>query len=109
MTMTRFNDGLGGHTIPAGSLTTRSTSVVSLLDPSSSAIGTLTLGAGLTTRGTVLDSVAAATVVPLISAAVAGGMGSYNISPIDLALNIPANTYLATYHSDAVVTLAVGP
>jgi hypothetical protein len=94
-----------GYALAPSSLTVRHAPIISLMDPTGSDPANIV--PGLTVM-TPLDN-SPATAVKLFQAPVGEGMGAYSISPVDLALNVPANTYAATYTSTATVTLVNAP
>jgi hypothetical protein len=91
-----------GHTIPTSSIKVTTAPVVSQADLTSSPAITVTPVA----NDTALDTGSA---VKLLSASLLGGMGSYSFSNMTSTLTVRANTYAATYKSDATVSLTSGP
>lgn len=124
LTMSPFTDPNGGAAISlaTGSLTVTNTPFVTAVDLSSTPvigdgaaqIAPLPLHANgitslLLSPGTAFDGAAGVT---LVSAAVNGGMGSYSVSPVDLALKLPATVVIGstgTYTSTATLSLNSGP
>lgn len=92
----------GGHTIPTGSVTVNTAPAVTLADGTSSPADTITV-VGTSTQ---LDT---GSPIKLLSAAIDGGMGSYNISDLTASLTIRADAYAGTYKTDATVALVTGP
>ncbi len=91
-----------GKTLAASSIKVTTAPVVSLVDSTSSSANTITPVA----TTTALDTGSA---VKLLSAAAAGGMGTYSFSTMTSTLTVPANAYAKTYKSDATVSLNVAP
>jgi hypothetical protein len=91
-----------GKTLAASSIKVTTAPVVSLVDSTSSPANTITPVA----TTTALDTGSA---VKLLSAAAAGGMGTYSFSTMTSTLTVPANAYAKTYKSDATVSLNVAP
>jgi hypothetical protein len=91
-----------GKILAASSIKVTTAPVVSLVDSTSSAANTITPVA----TTTALDTGSA---VKLLSAATAGGMGSYSFSNMTSTLTVPANAYAKTYKSDATVSLNATP
>lgn len=93
---------VGGKVIPASSIKVTTAPTVTLVDATSSPANTITPVA----TATALDI---ATPIKLLTAAVDGGMGSYAISDITATLTTRADTYAATYKTDATVAIVTGP
>lgn len=76
---------------------------------------TVTAGAGSSDAGTVTTTggaidLATGSSLKLLSAAVGGGMGTFDISESTLTLNLePKDVYAGTYTSTATVSLVSGP
>lgn len=87
-------------TLPAGSLAIAAPAV-SLKDPGSSLLDTIT------TAGGIIDNT---TGVKLVSAALNGGMGSYTVAPSAMTLTLkPGTVYAGNYASTVTVSLTTGP
>ena len=91
-----------GYTIPTGSMTVSTAPTVALGDGTSSPADTITAVA----TSTQLDT---GSPITLLSAAIDGGMGSYEIGNLTASLSIRADAYAATYKTDATVALVTGP
>ncbi len=91
-----------GYTIPTSSVTVSAAPEVTLADGTSSPANTITT----VSTSTALDT---GSPVTLLSAAVDGGMGSYNIGDLTATLAIRADAYAGTYKTDATVALVTGP
>jgi hypothetical protein len=89
-------------TIATSSVKVTTAPIVTLADATSSAANTITpIGTAV-----ALDT---GSPVKLLSAAAAGGMGSYSVSDISTTLSTRADTYAATYKTDATVSMVTGP
>ncbi len=91
-----------GKAIAMNSLFVSTAPEVTKLDATSSDVGTITPVAVETALDTESD-------VKILSAADAGGMGSYDVSNLGVTLVIPADAYAKTYKSEATVTLNTAP
>lgn len=98
---TAFSHDTNSKTLSPGSLTLTAPSV-SLIDPNSSPIDTVTPAGGTIDGGSVTVLSAAADVD--------AGMGSYTISPMAMSLELkPKEVYAGTYTSTVTVALTTGP
>jgi hypothetical protein len=88
--------------LPASSLTLTNSPAVTVMDETSGPVSALTVGPGLAAL-TAVDTGAS---IALITAPAAAGMGSYTVAPIQLTLNLPANTFAANYTTDALITIS---
>ena len=102
LTLAQFTD-VALDTLPLSSLIVKNTPIINKIDPTSSATGTIT---SLLIPGAALDTGAGQ---KLLSAAVAGGMGSYSISRVNLGMTLPATTKAGVYTSVATVSLNAAP
>lgn len=93
---------VSGKELAASSMRVTTASIITLADATSSAANTVT---PIPTT-TALDTVSP---VKLVSAAVAGGMGSYAVSDLTATLTVPASAYAKTYKTDATVSLNTAP
>jgi hypothetical protein len=93
---------VGGKVLAMGSVKITTAPIVTLADATSSAANTITP----VTTTTSLDT---GSPIKLISAMLAGGMGSYAISSLGATLTTPASVYAKTYKTNATVTLSTGP
>jgi hypothetical protein len=92
----------GGKTLATSSLKVSTATLPSVVDGTSSPANTITP----TTNTTALDT---GFPVTLLSAAAAGGMGSYSFSPMIVTLTLPANVYAITYRTNATISTTTGP
>ena len=91
-----------GYTIPTGSVAVSTVPTVALADGTSSPADTITA----VVSSTQLDT---GSPIKLLSAALDGGMGSYEIGDLTAQLTLRADAYAATYKTDATVALVTGP
>ena len=104
LTLAQFTDAnTPVDTLPLSSLKVKNTPIISKIDPTSSATTTIT---SLLLPGAFLDTGAG---IKLLSAAAAGGMGSYTISRVNLGMVLPATTMAGVYTSAATVSLNAVP
>ena len=92
----------GGRIILPNSVAVLTAPVVNLDDVTSSPVNTITA----VPAGTFLDT---GTPVPLLSAALNGGMGSYTVDNMVARLSLRADAYAGTFKADAIIELVTGP
>ena len=92
----------GGKTLASSSLVVSSAPTIALADSTSSTVSGMTV----VSTNTAIDT---GVPIKIASAPAIKGMGSYTFTVLGVTLTIPANTYAATYRSNATVTLSSGP
>jgi len=91
-----------GRTFASSSIKVTAVPDVSMVDASSSDSADIVV----IPINTAFDTVTGAS---LLTAAKDTGMGSYAVSDFSVELSIPASAYVATYKTDATVTIVVAP